>query len=131
MKPFSALNRLENDHPLPLIYYYLSFEQRGVEPDETARHALERAAQLSPFDRSLAMRAGLLQAREGKIELARHTLGPVATNPHGGNMASEAQRFIDQMEGVPEGTEWSPRPVLDLAEAIVSSTSDDNAEDDF
>lgn len=131
MKPFSALNRLENDHPLPLIYYYLSFEQRGVEPDETARHALERAAQLSPFDRSLAMRAGLMQAREGKIELARHTLGPVATNPHGGNMASEAQRFIDQMEGVPEGTEWSPRPVLDLAEAIVASTSDDNAEDDF
>ena len=131
MKPFSALNRLENDHPLPLIYYYLSFEQRGVEPDETARHALERAAQLSPFDRSLAMRAGLMQAREGKIELARHTLGPVATNPHGGNMAREAQRFIDQMEGVPEGTEWSPRPVLDLAEAIVASTSDDNAEDDF
>jgi len=72
-----------------------------------------------------------MQAREGKIELARHTLGPVATNPHGGNMASEAQRFIDQMEGVPEGTEWSPRPVLDLAEAIVASPSDDNAEDDF
>ena len=111
MAPFSALNRLENDHPLPLIFYYRSFVMQGEEPSENARHALERAAELSPFDRSLAMDAGLMQAREGKIALARKTLGPVAANPHGGSMARAAQRFVAALETVPEGTDWSPAAI--------------------
>mgnify|MGYP006200143097 CR=1 FL=1 len=28
MKPFKALNAIENDHPLPLIYHYRSFAER-------------------------------------------------------------------------------------------------------
>ncbi|KWV95343.1 DUF1570 domain-containing protein [Erythrobacter sp. AP23] len=118
MKPFSALNRLEQDHPLPLIHYYRSFVQRGEAPNETARHALERAAQLSPFDLGLAMNAGLMQAREGKIVLARHTLGPVAANPHGGHLAREAQRHLDELAKVSEGTQWTPRPQLDLTDVL-------------
>lgn len=134
MKPFSALNRLEQDHPLPLIHYYRSFVARGAAPNETARHALERAAQLSPFDRSLAMNAGLMQAREGKIALARRTLQPAAANPHGGRMARDAQRYLDELEGVAEGTEWKParRTVtLDaLAKAIEAAAEDASDEED-
>lgn len=133
MKPFSALNRLEQDHPLPLIYYYRSFVARGVAPNDTARHALERASQLSPFDRGLAMQAGLMQAREGKIALARKTLQPAAANPHGGRMARDAQRYLDELEGVEEGTEWKPTRRTVTIEALAKAIEDaveDEAEED-
>ena len=71
MEPFSALNAIENDHPLPLMYYYRSFIARGALPPEAARHALERASQLAPFDRSLAMNVAIMQANEGKMEMPR------------------------------------------------------------
>ncbi len=109
MMAFSALNKLERDHPQPLIYYYRSFVERGLEPNETARHALERASQLSPFDRSLAMTAALMHAGEGKIELARLGLKPLASNPHGGSLAKQAAEFLSQMETADEGTSWYPR----------------------
>lgn len=108
MRAFSALNKIENDHPLPLIYYYRSFLERGVRPNETARHALERAATLSPFDQGLAMNAALMFADEGKIELARHTLKPLATNPHGGSLADHASEYLDALESVEEGVSWNP-----------------------
>ena len=130
MAPFSALNRLEQDHPLPLIHYYRSFVERRAPPSETARHALERAARLSPFDRSLAMNAGLMQAREGKIALAMHTLGPVASNPHGGRMARHAQRYLDELADVAEGTEWQPKRVIDLADALAAVVNGAAPEDD-
>lgn len=108
MKPFTALNRLEPDHPLPLMFYYYSFVRRGVAPDETARHAIERASQLAPFDKDLSMTAGLSQASEGKIEIARNTLAPLAADPHGGTFASRARRYLDAMADTPEGTPWHP-----------------------
>ncbi|MGB3808330.1 MAG: DUF1570 domain-containing protein, partial [Erythrobacter sp.] len=61
MEPFEALNRIENDHPMPLIYYYRSFAERGIDPPENARHALERAAQLAPFDKSLWFDVAMMQ----------------------------------------------------------------------
>lgn len=103
MRPFEALNALENDHPIPLMYYHRSFAERGVEPDETARAALERAAQLAPFDQSLWLQVALMQAGEGKIELARQSLRPLAANPHGGRSASAAGLLMDLLEEAPEG----------------------------
>lgn len=104
MVPFSELNKLENDHPLPLIYYYRSFLERGETPTETARHALERAAELAPFDRDLALNAAIMQMGEGKIELARYNLKPVAADPHGGGMADQARALLGKLDGVEEGT---------------------------
>jgi len=60
MQPFLALNHRENDHPLPLIYMYRSFIMQGAMPSENARHALERASELAPFDQSLAMDVALM-----------------------------------------------------------------------
>lgn len=103
MKPFQALNARENDHPLPLIYYYRSFTERGVAPPEDARAALENAAQAAPFDRQLWMQVAALQMREGKIELARQSLKPLASNPHGGRAAAMASRLIELLGNAPEG----------------------------
>ncbi|WP_228243108.1 DUF1570 domain-containing protein [Porphyrobacter sp. GA68] len=112
MGPFTQLNRLENDHPLPLIYYYRSFTARGMEPTETARHALERAAELAPFDQGLWFEAGLMQASEGKIAIAISSLSPIAGDPHGGRFAATAASLIRAMEQAPEGEPFDPAPVL-------------------
>ena len=120
MKAFGALNQIENDHPLPLIHYYLSFVRRGAQPTENARHALERAAQLSPFDQGLAMMAALMFADEGKIMLARASLEPVANDPHGGSLADKASATLLALEGVDEGSRWHletiPGSVVSLAQ---------------
>lgn len=105
MAPFSALNAIENDHPMPLIYYYRSYAERGLEPPENARLALERAAQLAPFDQGLWLNVALMQASEGKIELARQSLRPLAADPHGSRTSQTAERLIailrNQAEGEP------------------------------
>ncbi len=103
MEPFTALNQRENDHPLPLIYYYRSFANRGVEPPDNAKAALERAAQLAPFDQQLWVNVAVMQAREGKIALAQDSLRPLAANPHGGQRAEIAKKLIAALDKAPEG----------------------------
>ena len=119
MKPFQALNRIENDHPLPLIYFYRSYTEQHREPTELARHALERASQLAPFDRGLAFETALMQAAEGKIAIATANLKVIAADPHGGSMAAQAQTFADDIGKLAEGTPWSgpsDAPDVELSE---------------
>ena len=120
MQPFQQLNRIENDHPMPLIYLYRSYSERGLEPSETARHALERASELAPFDKELAMELALMQAQDGNIARARMSLGPVLANPHGGNLAEEAQRVLAMLADAPEGEPVDP---VALARARTSSST--------
>lgn len=126
MAPFSALNRLENDHPIPLMYYYRSFVERGEEPNENARLALEQAMQFAPFDKSLRMNAAMMQASEGKIAIARQTIAPIANDPHGGGLAQTARRFYEAMGQVDEGTRWNPGATIDLATAIADVATDED-----
>lgn len=112
MKPFEALNKVEADHPLPLIFYYRSFVEQGREPTALARHALERASQLAPFDRGLAFQAALMQAGEGKIGLAKENLRVLAANPHGGALADRARKLSEEIGKLTEGTQWAGRPGL-------------------
>ncbi len=104
IKPFSALNKLENDHPLPLIYFYRAQVERGAAPSENARAALERAAILAPFDHGLQINAAIMLAGEGKIAFARTLLAPVAANPHGGGAAARAKQLLAAMTEAAEGT---------------------------
>lgn len=102
VKPFIALNKLEADHPLPLIYFYRAQIERGLSPNENARAALERAAMLAPFDEELQVSAGMMLASEGKIALARGFMAPVAASPHGGKAAARAKQLIGALSGAPE-----------------------------
>lgn len=104
MKPFSALNAIENDHPLPLIYYYRSFVQRRREPEENARAALERASQLAPFDQELRLNVALMLISERKNTLARQMLAPLAADPHGSRRSSGAKQLMVLLEQTPDGT---------------------------
>ena len=108
MAAFTALNALENDHPAPLVHYYLSFIERGLEPPEQARLALERAAQLAPFDKALWLTVGIELAREGKIALAIQSVLPVATDPHGGDLSQSARLLIARLQDAEEGRPFKP-----------------------
>lgn len=103
MQPFEALNGIENDHPLPLIYYYRSFLERGAAPPENARAALERASELAPFDHGLQLNAAMMLIGERKHSVARYFLAPIAGNPHGGRTASRARRLLDVLAQTPDG----------------------------
>ena len=104
MAPFSALNRIENDHPLPLVYYYRSVRLRGKPMTDVARRAIEHALELAPFDRKLALETATMQMEEGKIALAKRTLDPIVNDPHGGPLTSVAAALLSLLEKIPEGT---------------------------
>ncbi len=127
MKPFTALNRRENNHPLPLIYYYRSYVQRGVEPPENARHALERAAQLAPFDKTLWYNVAVMQMNEGKIGLAKSSLLPIANDPHRSGRTNTAKSLIALLDRTEEGTKISGRDIM-LAQTM--ETVDLSGEDE-
>ncbi|MEE4451997.1 hypothetical protein [Novosphingobium resinovorum] len=102
--PFIALNRLENDHPLPLIYFYRSFVEQGEKPTPLAIDGLVRAMQLAPFDLGLRMTLGSALVRLGRTEDARVVLGPVANNPHGGGLADHARSMLERLDKEPGWT---------------------------
>lgn len=127
MQPFMQLNALENDHPLPLIHYYRSYTERGVEPPENAKHALERASQLAPFDQSLATNVAIMQATEGKLALAAMTLAPLTADPHGRESAKFAQRMTAALKLGTEGERFDfglMNLIVDIVPADVQSGED-------
>jgi tetratricopeptide (TPR) repeat protein len=96
--PFLALNRLENDHPLPLMFFYDSFVRAGQEATDNAVNGLERAVQLAPFDSRLRMTLAMEQIQRGQLPAARRSLAPVALSPHGGGLAEAAQRVMARID---------------------------------
>lgn len=107
MAPFNALNKLENDHPLPLIYYYRSYTERGKREEdmpETVRHALERAAELSPFDQELWLNVADMLLDEKKFDLAINALEPIANTAHRSGTSNQAARMIKRIKKIQDGT---------------------------
>lgn len=132
MAPFEALNALESDHTQPLIYFYRSFTKRGVSPPDGAKFALERATQLAPFDKDLAVEVAAMKAGEGDPVIARYLLAPVAADPHGGQRAALAQAMVDYLKTVPEGSRVSFTSLVDQFEAAdeIGDEGDDDEGDD-
>ena len=95
--PFLRLNRIENDHPLPLIYFYRSFADRNLKPSALAVSGLERAAELAPFDLGLRFMTANEQISAGKYKAARLNLKPVAYDPHGGSLADAATALLEKI----------------------------------
>ncbi len=88
------LNAIENDHPLPLMHYYLSFGRGGAKPTKNAVQGLEWALQLAPYDIGLRFTVAQQQMRDLRFDDAIYTLGPLASNPHQAEVADSAQKMI-------------------------------------
>lgn len=95
---FLRLNAVENDHPIPLIYFHRSFTERGVKPPENAVQGLEKASELAPYDEGVHLSLATQYIAEGKPDLARLHLVPVAYDPHGGDLADTARKMLDEMQ---------------------------------
>jgi tetratricopeptide (TPR) repeat protein len=123
LAPFLALNKLENDHPLPLIFYHRSFVERGLSPPEQAKHGLERAAELAPFDLGLRQDVAASQIEAGDFVAARSNLVPIAFNPHGGRMAELARQAIERIDAGGEPRPQDVLAILNAPQAEEESTS--------
>lgn len=108
-EPFSALNRLEPNHPVPLIQYYRSFEAQGLKPTQLAVQGLMRAVDLAPFDLGLRMTLALQQISTGNLTAARRHLATIAFNPHGGTHTEAARRVVARIDSDPN---WDGRSGL-------------------
>lgn len=121
--PFVALNRLENDHPLALFYYYLSFERAGQKPPRLAVDGLDRAVQLAPFDFGLRMTLAMRYLHDGQPDWARQHLAPVAYSPHGGPLAERAKQVLARLDADPK---WDGRGLGALPEENASQNGGEN-----
>jgi tetratricopeptide (TPR) repeat protein len=79
---FVSVNKIENDHPIPLIHYYLWFLQQDMEPTKVALDGLEWALELAPYDASVRMMVANRQMEDKRFALAIRTISPLAYNPH-------------------------------------------------
>ncbi|WP_108786703.1 hypothetical protein [Erythrobacter sp. Alg231-14] len=94
MVPLLALNAMEPEHTVPLVYMYRSFAEQDAVPSDDAKAALVRAAQLAPFDQELWLIAGMMHMNDGRISEARAALQPLASNPHGGEKAAQIGELL-------------------------------------
>jgi Flp pilus assembly protein TadD len=81
---FVSVNKIENDNPIPLIYYYLSFVQQGQQPSKAALDGLEWALELAPYDASVRMMVASQEMQDEQFAQAIRTISPLAYNPHAG-----------------------------------------------
>ncbi len=79
---FISLNKIETDHPIPLIYNYSSYIDQGIEPTESAIQGLERALELAPYDKQARLLVTKQQLNEKRYMDAIRTLNPLVYNPH-------------------------------------------------
>jgi tetratricopeptide (TPR) repeat protein len=81
-KHFAQMNKVENDHPLALTYYYNSFQQQGKKPTQNAITGLNWALELAPFDNGLRWMVAKQEIADKKYAEAIFTLKPLAYAPH-------------------------------------------------
>jgi hypothetical protein len=97
-RQFVKVNKIENDHPIPLIQYYESFREQGKEPTKLALEGLSWALELSPFDSGLRWSVANEQMNSHKYAEAIITLKPIAYSPHKSEFSDQALTLIKQAE---------------------------------
>lgn len=98
-KAIVAANQVENDHPIPLIYFYRSFGAQGKPASELAVQGLEKALTLAPYDVDLRLNLAQQKIRDGRYSEARLTMGRLLLDPHKTGIAEVAARLMDEIEG--------------------------------
>lgn len=91
----SAANKVENDNPIPLSYFFRTFVARGKAPPPIAVDGLEKALALAPYDTGLRLTLGQYQISTGKTDAARETLGPLINHPHDTGLADFARKLVE------------------------------------
>lgn len=93
---FLKVNAIENDHPIPLIRFYMTFRESGREPTKNAIEGLEWALTLAPHDQGLRMMVAGQQMQDDRFADAKATLLPLANNPHASSLTAAANALLDK-----------------------------------
>lgn len=91
---FHDANRLDQDDPEALAYFYRSFAAAGTAPSGNAHDALRTALEFAPQDEDLRYEVALDYLALKKNAEARATLKTLAYSPHGGAAAKRAGAII-------------------------------------
>jgi tetratricopeptide (TPR) repeat protein len=97
-RQFVKLNKIENDHPIPLIQFYRSYREQGIEPPTIAVDGLARALELAPYDNGLRWMMANEFVLQEKYDWAAHTLEPLAYSPHQSDMTERALALLKETE---------------------------------
>ena len=95
---FVKANRIEADHPVPLMQFYLSYREQGEQPTKNAIKGLEWAMELAPFDASLRWLVAQQMVSDERFRDAAETLAPLAYSPHPGEHTEMARRLLKDVE---------------------------------
>jgi cytochrome c-type biogenesis protein CcmH/NrfG len=95
---FIKANAVENDHPIPLVHFYLSYLEQGEAPTQNAIDGLEWAMQLAPFDGRLRWLVAQQMIRDQRYQDAARTLTPLAYSPHPGEHTDNALKLLKDVE---------------------------------
>lgn len=95
---FIKANGVENDHPIPLVQFYLTYLKQGIEPTKNAIDGLEWALALAPFDGSLRWLVSQQMVADARYQDAMLALLPLAYSAHPGEQADAAQQLLKEVE---------------------------------
>lgn len=95
---FIKANAVENDHPVPLLYFYLSYTQAGMKPTQNAIDGLEWALKLAPYDPSLRWLVAQQMITDERLSDAITTLEPLAYSPHPSEATEKALTLLKEVE---------------------------------
>jgi tetratricopeptide (TPR) repeat protein len=122
-RAITALNRIETNHPIPLIYYYRSLKNSGQEVSELAAQGLERALEIAPYDQGVRWEVVQQLMAESKWALAYRVLMPLANNPHYRGDSNPAATLLEEIKAKLTPAANGPAPT---AETKASSASETN-----
>jgi tetratricopeptide (TPR) repeat protein len=105
---FIKANGVENDHPIPLVEFYLTYLKQGDPPTKNAIAGLEWAMVLAPFDGSLRWLVAQQMASDERYADAVQVLGPLAYSPHPGEHTDAARQLLKNVEAKAGANESAP-----------------------
>jgi tetratricopeptide (TPR) repeat protein len=95
---FIKANGVENDNPIPLMQFYLTFAKAGEAPTKNAIAGLEWAMELAPFDGSLRWLVARQMIDDQRYKDAAQTLQPLAYSPHPSEFTDKARELLKEVE---------------------------------
>jgi len=95
---FIKANSVENDHPIPLVQFYLTYRKQGIPPTKNAIDGVEWALTLAPFDDSLRWLVAQQLVEDKRYKDALTALGPLAYSPHPGEHTDAARQLLNEVE---------------------------------
>jgi hypothetical protein len=91
---FAKANHADTENAEPLMLYYQSFVAAGERPTQSAIKGLMYALVLAPQDQRVRWMAVRQLVADGRLDEAKHTLGPIAFDPHVEASRDEAEQVL-------------------------------------